>query len=208
MSRLSRNIITILGPDHRFAIDGNLARPADNEYGWRDMIGPFATGRVAGANVPTWATFRDGINTYSFSAGTMNEIWFAFHPNHDVAEGENYFVHIHWSPGVSTNTGVVRWGIEYTQIKGHNQAAFPASTTIYLEDNVTGADQYGHRIIEDTAGITMPEVDSLILMRVFRDAAHANDTFPDAAFGLTCDIHYRADRFATKGKTPDFNEAD
>jgi hypothetical protein len=186
-------------------IDGNRDNP---EYGWKDMLGPFSTGKVAGANVPTWTTFRDGLSAFAFSAGTMNEIWLSFHPNHDVIEGELFFPHVHWSPGVSTNTGVVRWGLEYSMVKGHNQGAFPATTTIYMEDTISADDQYGHRIIEDTTGIAMPEVDSLIMVRIFRDAAHANDTFPDVAFGLMLDLHYRAGKFGTKGKRPNFNEAD
>lgn len=213
MSRLSRNITTILGPDHRIAIDGTYNAPLENEYGWRDMTADLSAGRAAGANAPTWAAWNGGdMDALSFSAGTMNEVWITFHPNHDVAEGDLYYPHIHWMPN-TTSTGVVRWGIDMCSAKGHQQEAFGTTpTTIYLEDTISADSQYQHRIVEATdaqaASFVMPEVDSLILMRVFRDAAHVNDTFPDAVFGLTVDIHYRADRFCTKGKRPDFNVAD
>jgi len=208
MSRQSRDTPTVLGPNHKWAVDGH---PDSPEYGWRDMTADLSAGRATGANAPTWAAWNGGnMDALSFSAGTMNEVWITFHPNHDVIEGENFYPHIHWMPN-TTSTGVVRWGIEYAIAKGHNQAAFnPTTTTIYLEDTISADSQYEHRIIEasDAQAIPMPEVDSLILMRVFRDAADAADTFPDAVFGLTVDIHYRAGRLFTKGKQPDFDVAD
>lgn len=206
MSRSSREIKTVWGPTHTWLIDGH---PDDNEYGWRDMTADLAAGKATGANAPTWAAWNGGdMDAYSFSAGTMNEMWITFHPNHDVIEGELYYPHIHWMPN-TTSTGAVKWGIDICSAAGHNQAAFSATpTSIVLTDTVSSDSQYQHRIIESSTGIAMPEVDSLILLRVYRDAADAADTFPDAVFGLTVDIHYRAGRFFTKGKRPDFNVAD
>lgn len=207
MSRESRDQKTVLGPRHRWAIDGT---PSNPEYGWRDMTADLSAGRAVGASAPTWTAWNGGnMDALSFSAGSMNEVWITFHPDHDVIEGELYYPHIHWMPN-TTSTGVVRWGFEYTQAKGHQQEAFPATATIYIEDTISTDSQYQHRIAEasDAQAIAMPEIDSLVLMRVFRDAAHPNDTFPDAVFGLTVDLHYRAGQLATKGKRPDFNEAD
>jgi hypothetical protein len=208
MSRLSRNITTILGPHHKIAVNGNWD---DVDYGWRDLTADLSSGRAVGANAPTWAAWNGGdMDALSFSAGVMNEVWVTFHPNHDVAEGLPYYPHVHWMPN-TTSTGVVRWGIDICSAKGHNQAAFSTTpTTIYLEDTISADSQYQHRIIEasdaQAATLLMPEVDSLLLFRVFRDAAHGNDTFPDAVFGLTVDIHYQADRWATLNKAPNFNE--
>ena len=174
--------------------------------GWNDLTADLSAGKAVGANAPTWATYRDGISAYSFDAGTMNEIWIVFHVLHDYAVGSKVYIHIHWSPN-TTSTGVVRWGVEYTAQKGHNQGAFPATTTIYLEDTVASNDQYGHRIIEmsDTQAFSANlETDSLILCRIFRDAANAADTFPDAVFGLTADVHYQVDKEVTPGKSPPF----
>lgn len=204
MSRQSRDLKTILGAAHEWYIDG----PIDNETaGWSDLTADLSAGKAVGVNAPTWATFRDGISAYSFSASTMNEMWVTFHVNHDAYVGSTFYPHIHWAAN-TTDTGVVRWGIEYTIAEGHNTANFPASTTIYLEDTVSSSAQYQHRIIEcsDAQAITMPDVDSLLMFRIFRDAAHANDTFGGVAFGLTVDIHYRRNKFATKNKAPNFNE--
>ena len=206
MSRISENLAQVLGRLHTLLIDGDESNPV---YGWKDMTADLSAGRAVGANAPNWATFRDGISAYSFSDTTMNEIWITFHPNHDSIEGEDFFFHVHWAPN-TTDTGVVRWGIEYSIAKGFDQEAFPATTTFYMEETIAADKQYQHIITEATEaqGIPMPEVDSLVLIRVFRDAADAADTFPADVFGLTADIHYRTGRFSTIGKRPNFNEKD
>ena len=173
------------------------------KLGWRDIVGS-ATVKGSGANDPSWSTFISGINAYSLSATTMKELWFTFHIDHDYAVGTTIYPHVHWAT-TGTNTGVVRWGFEYTIAKGHNQSAFPTSTTVYVEQAGSGT-AYKHMVAEVAAGISSAELepDSLILMRIFRDASHANDTQTSAAFMFTADIHYQCDRVATINKSPNF----
>jgi hypothetical protein len=179
--------------------------PTGFRTGWRDMIGsPVVKG--TGANDPTWTTFRSGINAYSFSASAMKEVWFTFHVDHDYKVLTDLFLHCHWSTA-GTNTGVVRWGFEYTFAKGHNQQNFPTTTKVYVEQAAQGT-AYRHMVAEVAAIDAVPgagiEVDGLLMLRVFRDAAHPNDTCTDAAFLLTGDIHYQADRHTTPNKAPNF----
>lgn len=174
---------------------------------WNDYTNDLSQGKVAGANVPTWSTFRDGLNAYAFSASSMNEIWVTFHVLHDIKLGTIIFPHIHWSPGVSTNTGTVRWGIEFSHCKGHQQQSFPVSTTVFVEQASDGT-AYKHYIAEvaevDTIAALNIEPDTLIQIRVFRDAADPGDTFPDVAFGLEMDLHYLQAQLGTLNKEPDF----
>ena len=174
---------------------------------WRDNLSDFDTARVTGASQPTWTTFKDGISKWSFGNTTMNEVHVSYHINHDQAIAGEYrklYPHVHWV-GVG-GTGTVRWGFEYTYAKGHGQEAFPATTTIYMEQAFSGTD-YTHQLIESTTAIDLSslEADGVMLARIFRDAAHANDTYDGTAcFGLFCDLHYQASYFGTSQKTPDF----
>lgn len=181
--------------------------PNAGDYGWSEYLSSITSGRVAGANVPTFTTYRNGINAYAFSPTSMNEVWVNFHINHDFKLGTAIYPHIHWSP-TTTNTGTVRWGIEYTIAKGHQQSNFGATTTVYVEQTVSAANQYGHYIAEvsdvDAISSAELEVDAVVLARVFRDAAHANDTFPDAVAGLFVDLHVQIDRVSTLNKAPNF----
>lgn len=174
----------------------------NSQYGWNDITSDI-TVRGTGVNNPTWATFRNGISAFSFSATAMNECWLNFHIKHDYAPGTPIHLHTHWST-TGTNTGVCRFGFEYTIAKGHQQSQFNATSTVYVEQAATGT-AYTHMIAE-TTGITSSEIepDTLILVRVFRDVANAADTLTDAAFVFTADIHYQCDRLATLNKSPNF----
>jgi hypothetical protein len=176
--------------------------------GWKDLFGPFSTGKVAGSNVPVWTAFRDGLYNYSFTATALKELWMSFHFNHDWAPGTPIYPHIHYSPFTDEASGVVRWGIEFSYSKGHGQDVFPASQTVYLEQTVEANSQYKHYIVEtaDSAALEneLFEVDGIIQMRIFRDGAHVNDTYAGNVAGLFVDIHYQSDRDTTVNKAPSF----
>ena len=105
----------------------------------------------------------------------------------------------------------VRWGVEYTWARRHDstgQIVFPESQTIYIETTISDNKQYTHMVNESAdgagiAGSTM-EVDAIIMCRFFRDATHANDTFPDAVFLLSVDIHYQSLVKTTPLRVPPF----
>ena len=176
--------------------------------GWQDYLSSISAGKAVGANAPTWATIRAGISAYSFSAGTMNEIWMNFHILHDYKTGTMFYPHIHWTT-TGTNTGVCRWGIEYTFARGYGIDVFPAPTTIYLQQAASGT-PYTHYIVEATEGngVTIPtlETDGILMMRVFRDAANAADTLTDAAFGIFVDMHYQSDGMLTVERNRPFTK--
>jgi len=187
----------------------------DLRTGWRDLLSAVNAARVTGASEPTFTAFRGGIYQYSFSATVMNQVVMnPFHIDHDYASGTDLFIHVHWSTA-GTNTGVVRWGLEWTYAKGHDQEAFPVTQTYYLEQAASGT-AYQHMVAEGTIPGTDViegtangiETDGLVLVRLFRDAAHANDTCTDAAFAFTVDIHYQCDHYNTPNKAPDFGTWD
>jgi hypothetical protein len=188
-------------------IDVDLAEFNENQYGygWADITGDINV-KGTGANFPAWSVFVSGLFAYEFSASVMKECWIVFHVPHSYAPGSDLYLHTHWST-TGTNTGVCRWGFEYSYAKGYNQGAesvFPSSQTVYIEQAGSGVAR--RHMIAETLPISMPglEVDSLILVRVFRDAAHANDTQTGAAFLFTSDIHFLADKVVTPNRTPDF----
>lgn len=179
--------------------------------GWRDILGNFSNARVTGPNQPTWTMVvndgasSSGVYAFAFAPTILNELWTSFHINHDYAIGTPFFPHVHWLPD-STNIGVVRWGVEFSAAQGHGQAAFPNTTTIFIEQSAPGIINQ-HMLAEiGEPGVTVPnaEPDMLILARIFRDAAHANDTFTGNAIGLNLDAHFKVDRDSTLNKSPDF----
>ena len=190
-------------------LDKALTITVASGYGWNDLLSDI-TIKGTGAQDPSWTTFRNGISGYAFSASAINETHHRFHILHDYAVGTVIYPHVHWSPN-TTSTGVVRWGFEYTIAQGHQQGAgstFGATTTVYVEQTVSVSSQYQHFVAEVSLANAIPatqaQVDAVILMRIFRDASHVNDTFPDPVFAWTADCHYQSNTLSTKNKAPNF----
>lgn len=174
-------------------------------WGWRDITSEIDA-RGSGGNDPTFSTYT-GTNFFlhQFSATTMQQVYITFHVPHDYVPGTDIYIHAHWSNAAAApNTGNVIWGFEYSYAKGHGQEAFPASTTVTVTQ-ACPATRYYHNIAETTA-ITIAglEVDGLIMVRAYRDAAAGGDTCTDAVFVHTVDIHYQSTNMATKAKAPNF----
>jgi hypothetical protein len=119
------------------------------------------------------------------------------------------YPHVHFMP-TTNDAGVVRWGIEYHICKGHGQAAFSATPVVfYVEQTIAANSRYKHYVVEasDVQAIDYGsdmEPDTCVLMRVFRDATHPNDTYPADAHSWQADIHYQSSNFNSKNKAPNF----
>jgi hypothetical protein len=177
---------------------------------WKDNIAPFVVKDTSGLNNPSWGALFNGMQGLLFSASSMNQVWVDFHVDHDYALGTNVYPHIHWTP-TTTGTGVVRWGIEYSVAKGHQQGAssvFPATTTVYVEQTISAASQWMHFVAEVSDVNAIPstniEPDTVIKIRIFRDAAHANDTYAADVHAWQSDLHYQMNALGSKNKAPNF----
>lgn len=189
-------------------VDGNFSgldtKTAD---GWRDNIVEIKVDSSS-PNAPTLGAVRGGILAWQFAPGELTEAHSAFHVDHDYKTGTKLYLHVHWV-NTSTAVGTVRWGFEYTVAKGHQQQAFPTTTTVYVEQATTGT-AYMHMVGEVSEGNAIDgdalaiEPDTVILCRLFRDGAHVNDTLNESVFGIFLDMHYQADRATTPNKAPPF----
>lgn len=188
--------------------DGNVADlDTRTKLGWRDNIVEIKVDSSS-PNAPTLGAMRGGILAWQFFANELTEAHSAFHVDHDYALGTKLYLHVHWvCPTASI--GTVRWGFEYTVAKGHQQQAFPTTTTVYVEQATNGT-PYMHYVGEVSEGNAVDgaalgiEPDTVIMCRLFRDGAHVNDTLDDTVFGIFLDLHYQADRATTPNKSPSF----
>lgn len=179
------------------------------ELGWKDLTASIDS--HGGSSGPSWKKFRDGIYLYSFPSNSLREILVSFHVPHDYAMGTKMYPHIHFSVN-SDRSGTVRIGFEYSAAKGHMQdegSIFDSTKIIYVHSHINGyADRYKHFIEEvsdeDAIPSTLLEPDTMILMRVFRDAGSTLDTYEADIFGIAVDVHYQSAQPHTKNKQPDF----
>lgn len=173
--------------------------------GWRDNIVQVSV-QVGNPDAPTLNVFRDGIKAYTFFDGEMTEAFANFHIDHDYKPGTALYPHVHWAIQ-GTQTGVVRWGIEWTYAKGHGQMAFGPTQTVYVEQAADGT-AYKHYVAEVSDLNAIPgtdiETDGIIMCRFFRDGAHVNDTLEADVFVFCVDLHYQCSQYATPNKAPNF----
>lgn len=159
--------------------------------GWDDLRVP-ATSTVVGAAPPDLGTFgpSGGLKTYLFDKSIDQEVHMAVQLPHTWKEASNITPHVHWAP-IDTNTGTVRWGLEYSW--SNMDGTFGAPTTIYAEDAGDGT-AWKHQVTDFAAlDATDMTISSMLVCRLFRDADHANDTYDADAALLECDFHYEID---------------
>ena len=207
MGRISSNLVHNLGPEHIFKIR-KQGEGVFDAYGWADNLSSLSRGRGGGATVPDWETMVGGISGWSFPPTVMNDLEVSWHINHDWAVGTDQYPHIHFCAKDDQVEGVCRWGIEYTLAK-REQGVFGDTVTVYLEATIPANNALEHTVIEvsdaDAISGDLLEVDALVLARVFRDGAHANDTYAGDVFGLFLDLHYQRNKYATLNKAFPYN---
>lgn len=170
---------------------------------WFDSLAPMATGKTA-AGTPAMATFNTTWQALKFAVN--DAVYLYFHINHDIKRGSLVYPHVHWAKGAGTDVNSVKWQIDYTVAKGHNQEAFPATTTVTVE-GTPPVTPWWHMISEVVTGsaFTAPEVDSVVIMKVTR-ITNGGTNNGDEIFGLFVDLHYQMERTGTINKAPNFYE--
>lgn len=168
---------------------------------WFDNLAPMATGKTA-AGSPTMAAFNTTWQALKF--GLNDAVYLYFHINHDIKRGSKVYPHVHWAKGTGTDVNTVKWQIDYTFAKGHNQEAFPATTAVTVEQ-APPATAWQHMISEVVVGdaFDAPEVDSVVIIKITR-ITNGGTNNGDDIFGLFVDLHYQMERIGTPGKVPDF----
>jgi hypothetical protein len=191
--------------------DGNLSllqtRTGD---GWFDNVSQLFLRDTENSADP--ATFVGNIALRRFIPGEMREAFAEFHIPHTWKPGTDMFPHVHFTL-LSSAAGTVRWGFEYIFAQTHRSAGvirYPeTSQTIYIEQVVPAGSERIHFVAESEVGIPGEglEVDGMMLVRLFRDGAHPNDTFAQDVFGITVDLHTEIDRYSTPFRFPPFYTA-
>lgn len=167
--------------------------------GWGSVAFPLDSALSTVA--PTKVAVKGTVQGWSHSAAAMNDLGTYIEIPQDYAEGvTGFYPYVHWTT-VGVNNGTVRHGLEYTIVTPGS--AMAAATTIYVEAAAAGV-AYTEYLSEFPSITTAVEPGSILLCRLLRDAAHANDTCTDASVNLAFGIHYKKNRFSTKNRVNPF----
>lgn len=189
--------------------DGNIADLDERtKLGWIDIVSELYYRDSPATPIAT--NYKGGLYLPEFTANDTLEAFATFHIPHGYKPGLIY-PHVHFVTK-STAGGVVRIGFEYTWARRHDSLIgnkkFQNTQFLYIDYTVAEGSDDLHIVAETPEGVGIDgsgiEVDSVILMRMFREGAHPNDTFAHSIWGICADLHIQVDRTATINRAPNF----
>lgn len=183
-------------------MDGNFADlAARTDQAWM-MDGLEPTLREGVGNPAELATFIGNTVAYSYVPSAVSETYVNWDLPFNWAAGTDLYAAIHWSPGNSTATGNVRWGLEFTTAAVGG--VFGSTQTVYVLGSADGTAYKHIQSISAAYPGSSVNYNQRFLLRLFRDGADAADTFPDNAYLVGIDFYYQVDQFGTPSYTPPY----
>lgn len=183
--------------------DGNFADLAGRTAQAWMMDGLEPTLREGVGNPAELASFKGNTTAYLFVPGSTSETYVNWDLPFNWAPGTDLYAGIHWSPGASTNTGTVRWGLEFTYAPVNG--TFGDTNTVYVDTAVSTSSAWKHiQAISSPFSGSMAELNTRFLIRLYRDGAASQDTFPDNAYLVGIDFYYQVNKFGTPSYTPPY----
>lgn len=175
------------------------------EEGWKDNFANL-TAAATGSGSPSLQPFGPSGNAKQRRFGINDSVYVVWHIDHDIKPGSTCYIHVHWSSD-GTDLDPVKWEVSFTTATRDSMTStdyFPTDTVVGIEDSSDGT-AWRHNVSEDTVGLTIPEIDSLVIAEVKR-VSPSSGTNSDDVFGLFVDLHYQSDRDFTPSRSPDFYE--
>ena len=161
---------------------------------YRDQFVDGLSLKGGAADPPTFAAFSGGVWANRFDNGATMASHATIELQHDYVDGSDMELHIHWSPS-TTNTGNVRWGCEYTF--ANMDATFPATTTVTAVSAGGGiVNRHQYLTLATISGIGLTK-GAVMAFRIYREGAHAADTFTGNAFLHRIALHYAVDKLGS-----------
>lgn len=184
-------------------LDGNFTDLAGRTAQAWAMDGLEPTLREGVGNPAELVAFKGNTVCYSFVDGSVSETYVNWDLPFNWAPGTDLYAAIHWSPGASTATGDVRWGLEFTSAPVGG--TFGDTQTIYISSSVSTASSWKHlQSVSAPYDGDLVEPNQRFLIRLFREGSNAADTFPAAALLVGIDFYYQVSKFGTPSFTPPY----
>jgi len=184
-------------------LDGNfLDLKGRTDTAWM-MDGLEPSVRDGSGNPAELTPFYGNLVAYSYVSNAPMESFTNWDVPFDWATGTDLYLAFHWSPGNSTATGTVRWGIDY--IGATVNGTFFAPITEYYNATADGVAYKHLQVVSTPFPGNQAEPNMRFLMRIFRDGASIEDTFPDPAFLIGVDFYYQRNKFGQATITPPYS---
>lgn len=184
-------------------LDGNFSDLAGRTAVAWAMDGLEPTLREGVGNPAELAAFKGNTTAYEFIDGSVSETYVNWDVPFNWAPSTDLYAAIHWSPGANTNTGTVRWALEFTNAPVNG--TFGDTSTFYIDSNVSTASAWKHiQAVSDPYPGSLVAPNQRFLIRLYRDGASGSDTFAASAYLVGIDFYYQVSRFGTPSFTPPY----
>lgn len=189
----SSKIVFSAGSQDDYAIDNNEGE------GYMDINVPIVVTGTGPAD-PTIANLAGltGMKLYTFvgTGSQVHECWGQIHINHDYKPNTPIYLHAHVLTDATTLTGNYKIFFDYTVAKSGE--VFTPIRTVSVVDNFTATLQ--HRISEISSPILANEleIDSVIMIRMYRNPADPSDSFAGDLHLIYIDAHVQVSKFSSK----------
>lgn len=181
-------------------LDGNFTDlQARTATAWA-MDGLEPTLREGVGNPAELVNFVGNTITYGFVPDSTSEVYVNWDLPFSYAVGTDLYAALHWSPGNSTATGNVRWGLEFTAAAVGG--VFGATQTFYVLGSADGT-AYKH-IQSVSSPYSGAVINQRFFIRLFRDGNDVSDTFSSMAYLLGIDFYYQVNKFGVPSFTPPY----
>ncbi len=124
----------------------------------------------------------------------VEEAHFTFHIPRDYASGTDLDVHVHWAP-TNANAGNVVWQMDGLALESNNNELLTDAPTSF---SVTDATESLADELLESGDMNIPAVglspEDTVSIRIYRDPAHASDTYGSDVSLVLVEIKYTADK--------------
>lgn len=183
-------------------LDGNFADLAGRtDLAWL-MEGVEPAPRPGDPDAAEVGLFRDGIYAYKYFAGQTNQTYANFDVPFNWATNTDLYAAIHWSPGNSTATGNVRFGLEFTYAPVGG--TFGASSTFYISGTSDGTAYKHYQSVSSSFPGSLAEANMRFLIRLYRDGSDPLDTLSSDIFVVGFDLYYQTNKFGLASYLPPY----
>lgn len=193
-------------------LDSNFSElDARTAQGWSSVaVTPEV--RAGDVDAPQLTLFRGGIYEYVYFQGQMSSAYASFAVPMDYAAGTDLRAAVQWSPGNFTDSGSVRFGMEFTYAWAYGSPTAPTNheftvpATVYTQASGHTNMTYHHHTKFFEAVIPGSEVqpNMRFLIRFFRDGANPLDTFAGDVFVTGLGFYYQRNKLGQPSYEPPF----
>jgi hypothetical protein len=197
------------GNETLFEEDGTLVFNGDATV-WDDLRVNAGSIDRPGVDDPTFVVYYPnggglGVALLEFALNDFAS--FTVQLPHNYKEGEDIYVHVHWTPGDRGNEesgNTVGWKIDYSWANRYEN--FPDMQTIDLSSACDGTDHKHQKTSSVAISGTGKEISSMLVCNIRRSDTGTDDTWASILSGqlplfLEIDFHYPIDMVGSRGAT-------